>query len=444
MYEEFYRFEADESDPEEVCCNCGCVLSQGEKRVAVVETCYHYWGEMNDGETPSDDEVVNRYYCNDCFEGNYNQCNDCGDWFPEEALYWVEDEEIQVCEHCRDSGDYLICDRCDGLYSSNGVHTDDYENRICDDCYSRYDYATCDDCGRILHCEDAYWTEDNCYCDYCFEEHAPVHPYSYKPRAIFHRISYHGFYSADESGKEPLYLGVELEVDDGDNPTCVAKEYDEDDVYCKSDGSLSNDGFEIVSHPRTLESHKNYCWESIMHDCINSGYTSHDAGTCGLHVHVNRAFFGEPKDSDFAAAKLIVLVSRFWETFMLPFSRRTPDQLHWTRAPLSEEVIAASDTDSEIRQKLSRARSDRYKAINIRNDQTIEFRLFRGTLKYSTFIATLEFVDGICYWVRNHTLGDTIEASLSDILSGEEFAKFDTMHEYIKSRNIQLDNKEEN
>ena len=41
MYEEFYRFEADESDPEEVCCNCGCVLSQGEKRVAVVETCYH-------------------------------------------------------------------------------------------------------------------------------------------------------------------------------------------------------------------------------------------------------------------------------------------------------------------------------------------------------------------------------------------------------------------
>lgn len=443
MYEEFYRFEADERDPEEVCCNCGCVLSQCEKRVAVVATHYNYQGVMNDGEAPSDDEEVVRYYCNDCFEDNYKQCDDCDGWFHEGALYWVEDEEIQVCEHCRDSGDYYSCDRCGSLCSEDGVRTDDFENCICNDCYDRYDYATCDDCGRILYCEDTNWTGDDCYCDDCFEEHSLVHQYSYKPRAIFHRIGYHGFHSADENGEEPLYLGTELEVDDGDDNNCISKKYDEDDVYCKFDGSL-DDGFEIVSHPRTLESHKNYCWESIMHDCINSGYASHDAGTCGLHVHVSRAFFGEPKDSDFAAAKLIVLVSRFWETFMLPFSRRTPDQLRWTRAPLSEEVITASDTDSEICQKLSRARSGRYKAINIRNDQTIEFRLFRGTLKYSTFIATLELVDGICHWVRNHTLEDTIEVSLLDMLSGEEFAEFNTMREYIKSRNIQFDNKEEN
>ena len=38
----------------------------------------------------------------------------------------------------------------------------------------------------------------------------------------------------------------------------------------------------------------------------------------------------------------------------------------------------------------------RYAAVNLENDATIEMRIFRGTLKYSTFIATLQMVDEIC------------------------------------------------
>ena len=37
-----------------------------------------------------------------------------------------------------------------------------------------------------------------------------------------------------------------------------------------------------------------------------------------------------------------------------------------------------------------------YVAVNLCNYHTIEFRLFRGTLKYNTFIATLELVAKIC------------------------------------------------
>ena len=37
-----------------------------------------------------------------------------------------------------------------------------------------------------------------------------------------------------------------------------------------------------------------------------------------------------------------------------------------------------------------------YVAINICNYHTIEFRLFRRTLKYNTLIATLELVNKIC------------------------------------------------
>lgn len=34
--------------------------------------------------------------------------------------------------------------------------------------------------------------------------------------------------------------------------------------------------------------------------------------------------------------------------------------------------------------------------MNLQNYSTIEFRMFRGTLKYNTLIATLQFVDKLC------------------------------------------------
>ena len=35
-------------------------------------------------------------------------------------------------------------------------------------------------------------------------------------------------------------------------------------------------------------------------------------------------------------------------------------------------------------------------AVNLENENTVEMRIFRGTLKYSTFTATLQMVDEIC------------------------------------------------
>ena len=36
------------------------------------------------------------------------------------------------------------------------------------------------------------------------------------------------------------------------------------------------------------------------------------------------------------------------------------------------------------------------RALIDENEDTIEFRLFRGTLRYNTFMATLQLVDEIC------------------------------------------------
>ena len=38
----------------------------------------------------------------------------------------------------------------------------------------------------------------------------------------------------------------------------------------------------------------------------------------------------------------------------------------------------------------------RYTAVNLTNSETVELRLFRGTLKLNTLIATLQFVNHLC------------------------------------------------
>ena len=53
-------------------------------------------------------------------------------------------------------------------------------------------------------------------------------------------------------------------------------------------------------------------------------------------------------------------------------------------------------TGKQILEKAKSGCNGRYVAVNLNNYHTIEFRLFRGTLKYNTFIATLQMVNHIC------------------------------------------------
>ena len=53
-------------------------------------------------------------------------------------------------------------------------------------------------------------------------------------------------------------------------------------------------------------------------------------------------------------------------------------------------------TGKQILDKAKDGSNGRYVAVNLKNYHTIEFRFFRGTLKYNTFIATLQMVNKIC------------------------------------------------
>ena len=308
-------------------------------------------------------------------------CCHCGCVLDGEESFCFDDEIY--CEDCLEEVT-VICDHC-GRRISRDADAGNENITLCADCYHRY-YVTCDRCGRILLEDDAYYEsddDDRPYCYHCHCQNNVIHNYYYKPEPIFY-------------GSGLRYFGVELEGDcAGEDHVNAKKVLDiansiDEFAYCKHDGSLS-DGFELVTHPMTLAFHQMQMpWGQIL-DCLrHMGYRSHQTSTCGLHCHINRSSLGKtPEQQEEVIARILYFVEKHWEE-LVEFSRRTQQQLdQWASR------YGYHDSPKAI---LKRAKGGmgRYCCVNLTNEDTIEFRLFRGTLKYNTIIAALQLVDQIC------------------------------------------------
>lgn len=151
--------------------------------------------------------------------------------------------------------------------------------------------------------------------------------------------------------------------------------------------------YELVTYPMTLDYHLHEMpWSDVLSKAASLGYTSHQAETCGLHVHVNRNAFGDTEEAqDAVIARILYFFEKNWEE-LLKFSRRTPRQLERWAARYGYK-----DQPKELLDHAKQGRhGGRYTSVNLTNTDTIEFRIFRGTLKYNTLIATLQLLNRIC------------------------------------------------
>ena len=142
----------------------------------------------------------------------------------------------------------------------------------------------------------------------------------------------------------------------------------------------------------TLDYHMNdMYWEDILHEAVRLGYRSHMTSTCGLHIHVNRDAFGEDHDEqETVIERILYFVELHWNELYI-FSRRSQHTMQRWAARYGMEK-----TGKEILNKAKKGSAGRYAAVNLCPYHTIEFRLFRGTLKLNTLYATLQLVNRIC------------------------------------------------
>ena len=352
-------------------------------------------------------------------EENMRTCDICGCEVAEEDGTWVDDQFL--CQNCVDEH-CTTCDHCnDTIWLNDTVQ--DNDTTLCPSCYDDH-YHRCECCGRIIHDNDINWRGDFPYCDNCYDNFDDeIEEYSYKAEPIFY-------------GEGNRFYGIELEVDDGGKDNDNAHRLKElandrhEHIYIKSDGSL-DDGFEIVSHPMSLDYHMNKMnWKSVFRKAVELDYLSHQTSTCGLHIHVNRNAFGDnEQEQENVISNILFFMETHWNE-IYAFSRRSENNINRWAARYGYEKSGKAILD-----KAKKSISGRYCAVNLCNYHTIEFRIFRGTLKYNTFIAALQLIDEICNAAIFMTENEIEKQSWNEFVKGIEHKE---LIQYLKERRLYI------
>ncbi len=380
-------------------------------------------------------------------------CADCGNIIEEGEEYYNANDEL-ICEACNE--DYTDCERCGArMYHDDGIIVDNGRLIVCEDCANCHywqcdhcheyisrrqlwyngnmtlcyccaeDYYICYECGDAIHTYNTHYIDGECYCEDCAaSQRTYIHDYDYKPDVIF--------FGGDAG------FGLELEIDDGyykEEAAEAIQNIGGEHIYLKEDGSLSADGFEIVTHPATLKYHmEEFPWDEILSMAMEYEYKSHDTNTCGLHIHASRELFGHDRTlQDLNIAKAMLLIDAYWDEYIVPFSRRDYDRLErWANKP-NAGITTNDDKFTAIDKVKKAACKGRYQAVNLNNYHTVEFRFFRGTLCLDTIIASIQFVHVLIEYVKNTQLKDIFNRSFREIFSNTEFVE---LTEYLKKRNI--------
>ena len=438
------------------CCYCQRESSYADVDIPVYDNSATL-DSMNFGYTPDTHRVI----CRECMRehiGNgrrYIICHECGKIIcnNDSVEYILENGTItHICSDCTDG--LQTCPECGRMFS-HGTHVrtnySDEPVEICADCAQTY-FDTCEECGEVVYSGSMYTEPDGALtCPICHQnliterrtlEHArSVHPSDTSPIAGYH---YHHGYDPvfcllpDEDTRHVPFLGVELEVDvkngvshDDANQTArnIIEAMPRNFIFFEHDGSLDY-GFENITQPATLAYHEslkdNYI--AMFRAIRNAGYRSHQTRTCGFHIHVNRDFFPST-DDEACVARMLYIVEKFYDDFVV-FSRRT-------KSSLSRWVNKSSKTpEQQAKDWKDGHMDDRYRPVNLCNHNTFEFRMFRGTLKYNTFIATLNLVHNIVMTARFKTTTDIQNMEFEDLLTTKRMKRYwEEAKERVERRN---------
>ncbi|MEU4428863.1 hypothetical protein AB0F81_50335 [Actinoplanes sp. NPDC024001] len=294
-----------------------------------------------------------------------------------------------VCPDCRQPvADVrcLTCARCHARTAADDTVRTVRGSTICRDCRDRY-YWQCPSCDGWNRDNDTCGNGCPCVCgncDDCDERGSDfgglVHDYAYRPLPVFH-------------GTGPLFLGPEIEVEvfGGDGYRCakIAADALGSLGYLKHDGSLPS-GFEVVAHPMAYDwAIEHFPW-SMLQQLSEHGAEATDA--TGIHVHVSRAGFSSVPHI-FRWMKFIYRN----ETDVVRLARR--------RAP-SWAAFRPEDRRAVKHYAKGAVWADRYRAINTNNADTLELRIFAGSLNPDVVKAAFAFAAASVEYTRTLTVAD--------------------------------------
>lgn len=308
--------------------------------------------------------IASSYYCDECKDQLFRACADCGNY----GHSW-------------------------NMHACGG-------RSICNSCFRR-SYQSCSGCGNAFQQNTLTMNR----CEPCLARHiaryGPIHSYDSRE---YMKLGTFG------NPKNGVYFGVELEVAcmPRRKVASLARKVEKRvKGFCilKSDSSTGNDdrfqqGFEIVSAPASLEVlAEKFLW--LKEDPVQ-GIVSYQTRSCGMHVHVSR----KPL-TPLTVGKMLLFLND-----------------HRNEALVSAVAGRTSNSYCERRPKKltdgNKKGSSRYDTLNTRGSDTIEFRLFRGTLSYEGFMKNLEFIQALLDWAPLAPLSMPPQGFLEHVREGRK------------------------
>lgn len=383
---------------------------------------------------------VNRYGSYACVEGR----RDVPNWSDYSFNTYINEIKLQ-CNKIRDS-----------LYYSYNYDNSRYLNALKSDLRrqgrgEQYDrlresYSYCDTYNPFgtfgtygINLEDAYavlrnssWFNSPTNNNSSNSTSKYIHKYNYKPTYIYN-------YMPNEDKNTTLLLGAEIEVAGNEKEPdredtvkkCIqimngSEDDTEDLIYSTSDSTVQ---IELDTMPCSLEFHKNRMnYKELFKYLDELGYKGHDCDKAGLHIHACRSYLGKSElIQQLTISKILYIIEKFNDEICVIARRNN----NYSKFVGKEEVNQSLD-------KLYGKYIDNGKkvALNLLHKDTIEFRMFRSTLKYETFILTLEFVKDIIDFAKSVNIEQIELIKWSDLMN--TFS--DELKEYYNER-LEKENK---
>ena len=346
--------------------------------------------------------IGDKIACEPCYKKNYKVCRICGRTHLVSEMA-AEDinfrgESISVCKKCADT-QFKVCGCCNKLSYKGDLQK--YEQSwFCHDCFTAR-FEVCQVCHKTYpkdEVSNAIWNKTAICCNKCFLWHGPI-------------LRYEHTNYLKPLGKGPLYYGLELEValedkvKDHRGPVAqeVLKSFNDKYLVLKEDRSVMDVcGFEICTCPAELSFHKE-AWGKFLAK-LPANLIAFGSDKCGLHVHVSRAAL-----SFLGVGKMLVFVND--ETnrkFIECIAQRTAND--YCKIYKKKMGDCMAQPTGRIEQH--------HEALNLQNNNTVELRIFKATLKPASFYKALEFTDALVHFCMAGNF------SIKDCRSVENFVKY--------------------
>ena len=316
------------------------------------------------------------------------------------AVNWRRNQDRVLCNHCAYYAE--SCDCCHGPVPEGDLSEfrGDY---WCESCLDNHTYE-CDYCNEMV--------PEGSDCDCEDDGGGLIQPYSTKFSPLFlHTSTDDGLklvrnYVRDPEFASVIAMGLEFEMENmGSERTHNVAEtfrdaYMQNHLMLKQDGSIHN-GFELVTQPHTLDAFmEHFDWE-LIRKAQSLGMRGWDVGSreIGIHIHVNRkAFHSKAEHTRFNASPHLMAFMYFIYSNVKSITRIAGRNVHYGH--MSKRYLAEAYNCA----KFGYNQYSRTYAVNLMNDQTVELRMFRSTMRVERVQAYLQFAEAAVRYTRDNRL----------------------------------------